>query len=163
MKDLTARKALIVKMMRGFPSSASNISDETLASYVEATREVSTEALARSAEQFLSGRVEGHNNAFMPSAAELASNARQWDEAIAYVSTKRALREAVRITSYPIGKLPEPPAEPLGPIKIDLGHGEIDLSDKTPAEKEAIIRGEIPDQGKIAGFKMPQIKRVNDD
>lgn len=107
-------------MMMGYPSSASNITDDNIGAYLEATAEVSIDALARSAKQYLTGRVEGHNNAFMPTAPALASNARQWDEAIATVTASQELAKLGKLTPYRIGGKPPEGTEPLGPTKIEV-------------------------------------------
>lgn len=79
---------------------AANLDMATVEAYVEATDDVSLEALKLSVEQFASGKVE-RNNAYAPSSAELAQNARKWQEGI----NKRSTPPQQYIT-YPIGTKP---------------------------------------------------------
>jgi len=132
-------------MMHGFPSSQDRITAEVLASYMASVDGISADAVTRSCGQFLAGKVEGRNNSFLPSAAELSANARAWDEAIASVTAAAELRKTQRLVSYPIGTLPPPPSEPLGPIKLEVGGILRDVSDWSLAEKEEAIRtGNVP-------------------
>ena len=145
MTDTKAKKALILKMMRGFPSSQERITEGVVAAYLEAVAEIGLEAVDRSVTQFITGRVEGRNNAFLPTAAELASNARLWQEAIATVETNRALAAATRMVPYKIGEGPPPPAKPLGPIRLEVGGIMRDTSDWSHEEKEFAMRtGKLP-------------------
>ena len=156
--ERTARKALIVKMMMGYPSSASNITDDNINAYLEAAADVSIDALARAAKQFLTGRVDGHNNAFMPTAPSLASNARAWDEAIASVTASQELAKLGKLTTYRIGEKPPEGTEPLGPTKIEIKGILTDVSDLSHAEKEEIMR--TGERTKPAGGILPKMKRV---
>lgn len=148
-----------------FGPSAGRLTDGQISAYLEAVDDCSLDAVQRSCKQFREGRVEGRNNAFMPSPVELAVNARQWDTAIASLTASRELAKLERLVPYKIGTLPEPPAEPLGPIKVDFGQGMIDMSGMTFAEKEEVLRnkGRPADAEKIAADPTrPQIKRVRD-
>jgi hypothetical protein len=132
-------------MMHGFPSSQDRITAEVLASYMAAVETVSADAVGRSCQQFLAGKVEGRNNAFMPSAAELAANARAWDEAIATVTANQELRKLNPVKIVKIGAPIEPPLESAGLIKIDIGGVMTDVSTWTLAEKEEALRtGTLP-------------------
>lgn len=139
------KKAQIITLMHGYPSSQSQISQGTIDAYAAAVSGCSIEAVTRSCQQFLSGNVESHNNAFMPTAAELAANARQWDNAIATVTANREIAAAARVTVYPIGTTPPPPSVPLGPIKVEVGGIMRDVSHLTYADKEEVLRtGKMP-------------------
>jgi hypothetical protein len=126
----------IVKLMRGFPSSQSQITEGNVDAYLDAVMDCSLDAVTRSVTQFLSGKVDGRNNGFLPTAPELSANARQWDYALSMVSADRHVEKLV---SYPMGALPPPPLVPLGPIKIDFGEGMIDMTGMNAAEKAVIM------------------------
>ena len=132
-------------MMHAFPSSRDQITAETIRAYLDAVSELGVEAVERSCRQFSRGLVEGRNNAFPPSGAELATNARLWQEAIATVETNRALAAATRMVTYKMGEGPPPPAKPLGPIRLEVGGIMRDTSDWSHEEKEFALRtGKMP-------------------
>ena len=153
--------------MSGFPS-ASKITDATVDAYVAGVEDVSVESVQRSCKQFSEGRVDGHNNAFMPTVAELASNARQWDEAIAYVTASQELRKLENLQVVKIGEQPKPPAVPLGPTKLNIGGFDRDLTGWSHEEKEeAITTGKVPKSvldRETGGLGLPlRIQRVVDN
>lgn len=132
-------------MLNGFPSS-SKVTDANVDAYLAAVDDVGVDAVQRSCKQFVSGKVEGRNNAFVPTAAELSANARAWQEAIAYVITQQELRKTERIVVYKAGEQPPPPSKPLGPIKLEIGGFMRDVSDWTHDEKEeAMSTGKVPE------------------
>lgn len=144
--DDKAKKAAILSLMHGFPSSQGQITEHTLGAYMLAVADASADAVKRSCGQFLAGKVDGHNNSFLPTAAELSANARAWDSAIARVTADQELAKIGRTVSYPIGTLPPPPLEPLGPIKIEINGVPTNVEHLTYAEKmEAIRTGQLPD------------------
>lgn len=156
-----ARKALIIKLANSYGWEVGNFTRDQLAAMVEATAEASLDALARSVGQFMAGKVEGHNNARMPSGAELASNARMWDEAIAVVAGRNA---GPKLTAYPIGTLPPPPLVPLGPLEVDFGEGKINMRDMAPGEKEKLLanKGRSAIGGPENVVPIGRIKRMTD-
>lgn len=118
----------------------------------------SEEAIARSVEQYTSGRVEEHRGAYAPSTGDFARNVRMWGQALAVLAGAQ-IRD--RLVVYPMGALPPPPAVPLGPIKVDFGQGTIDLTGLSYAEKEAIIEN----KGRVsvpAATSSPQLRRLGD-
>ena len=140
-----AKKAAILSMMHGFPSSQGQITEATLGAYLSAVESASPDAVTRSCGQFLAGKVADHNNSFMPTAAELSANARAWDEAIAKVTADREMAKLGKLVSYPIGTLPAPPLEPLGPTKLEIGGVMTDISHLSHDEKEEVLKtGKLP-------------------
>ncbi len=146
-QDKKAREILIAKLYRAFPSSQMNLTEGNMAAYVEATAAISIDALGRSVEQFITGKVE-RNNAFVPSAPELAENARAWQAALGRVADAQAVVDAQALVSYPIGEAPPEGMVALGPMTVDFGSGPIDLRDKTAAEKEEILQNKGLPSGK---------------
>lgn len=109
--------------------------------FVEATKGVSLDALTRSVEQFATGKVD-RNNAFPPSSAELAENAREWQRAI----DKRSGQDGAELHN--------------GLIEMDFGQGRIDMRGLTNAEQDQIIanKGCAPSGRSLAYLSLPEIK-----
>lgn len=161
--DAKAKKAAILSMMHGFPSSQGQITEATLGAYLSSVEGTSADAVKRSCSQFLAGKVADHNNSFMPTAAELSANARAWDEAIAKVTADREMAKLGRLVSYPIGTIAPPPLEPLGPIKLEIGGVMTDISHLSHAEKEEVLRtGKLPapDSPRIEA-PSPRLRKMN--
>lgn len=59
-------------MLKAFPSSQSNITDDSARVYLFAVEDFPLEAIKRACRLFVRGEVKGRNNAFAPSAPELA-------------------------------------------------------------------------------------------
>lgn len=91
--------------------------------YVMALDGYTVEAIARSVDQFVSGRVDTHDGRFAPSVAELARNVRQWDDAIKAVEAARSQK--------PLAS---------GLLSVDFGNGRIDMTKLTLAEQEEVLR-----------------------
>lgn len=146
--------------MNAFPGSLSTVTAGVIDAYVEATLEGSEEAIVRSIEQYRSGRVEEHRGAFAPAAPDFARNVRAWDKALAVLAEREAPKRD-RLVSYPIGELPPPPLEPLGPLEVDMGNGRIDMRGMTHAEKEAILTGKpAPDKFALAKESAKRVVHV---
>lgn len=79
------------------------------------------EAIERSVNQFIRGDVPSHDGRFAPSAAELARNVRQWDEAIR-------------------GRDEPAPQLASGILSVDFGQGRIDMTKLTLAEQNEVLR-----------------------
>jgi hypothetical protein len=71
---------LVVRLMDGFPSSQSQITEGTIRAYVEAVEDCGVSALALAVKQFCAGKVKGHNPAFLPPSAALAQEARRIEQ-----------------------------------------------------------------------------------
>ena len=127
-----------MRMLDYFGSS--RLSDDQVSAYIESVEDCSAQAVERSCKQYRAGRVEGQSTAFAPNAVQLGINARQWDSAIAQVTTDRALVAAQKMTVYAIGTEPPAPLEALGPVKVDFGGGVIDMTNMTLAEKEEVLK-----------------------
>jgi hypothetical protein len=140
-------------MFSGFLSSLAKVTKGVISSYAETLEPYSLEVVTLACARFKDCDVPDQSREFAPSVAALADQCRLFRDAIAFRDRNKAERE--KIIVYPIGELPPPPAVPLGPISVDFGHGRIDMRDKTPAEREAIMqaKGLPPDA-------VPQIKRM---
>lgn len=142
MQDLAARKIQITKLLRGWLSMVGNIDMGTIDAFVDATKDVSLEAVTKAVEQFASGRVE-RNNSFPPAAAEFAANAREWQAAI----TKRVGQDGPEMHN--------------GLIEIDYGSGRIDMRGLTNAEQDLIMAGKGIVNGKnLAYMPLAEIRSV---
>lgn len=125
MDKATAAKAigLLGRLFSAFPTASR--ADEALAArtYVQALDGFSIEAIEKSVDQFITGRVESHDGRFAPSAAELSRNVRQWHEAIAFVNDVRN-------------------AKPLasGILSVDFGHGVIDMTKLSREQQDEVLR-----------------------
>jgi len=141
MQDLAARKIQITKLLRGWLSMVGNIDMGTIDAFVDATRDVTLDAVTKAVEQFASGRVE-RNNSFPPAAAEFAANAREWQAAI----DKRAGQDGPEMHN--------------GLIEMDFGAGRIDMRGLTNAEQDQIIanKGCAPNGRSLAYMSLPEIK-----
>lgn len=120
-------------------------SDELLAAqtYLAVLEDYSVDALARSVKQFITGLVPTHDGRFAPSAAELARNVRQWDEAI---RTLEAQRLAPPLAS--------------GIMSIDFGNGKIDMTRLTLEQQDEVLRtGRAP--GVTIGPAVAKLQRMS--
>lgn len=76
----TVREILVTTLMDGYLSSQSQITESVIEAYVNAIMDCEVEALKESCSRFAKGAVEGRNNSFMPSAAEIAAETRRVQE-----------------------------------------------------------------------------------
>jgi hypothetical protein len=120
----------------GYPSSQVRITDEVVGAYLEAVAGYRVGALAHAVKRFSIGDVDGHNNAFPPSGAQLAQQTRLFDE----VMQSLEAAPGPKLVSYRIGEEPPAGAVPLGPLSVDFGKGVIDMSKMTPAEKDLVFK-----------------------
>lgn len=137
-----------IKMMIGArANSQSAISADTVKAYLIAVSDSSLWAIEQATTAFIKGNVLEYDfNYYPPSAPRLAIEARKWDEANQLLLAGRERRAKERLVSYPIGTLPPPPLEPLGPIKLDIDGVPTDVSAWSNDQKnEAIRTGKIPD------------------
>lgn len=113
---------LLDRLFSAFPTAAR--ADEVLAArtYLEALDGYSVEAIRRSVGQFIGGRVESHDGRFAPSAAELARNVRQWDDALRIVEEAR-----------------NPPQLASGILSVDFGRGRIDMTKLSIEQQEEVL------------------------
>lgn len=143
MQDRAARKVQVTRLFSSWLSAAGNVDMDNINAFVEATADVSLEALTRSVEQFTSGKVE-RNNAFPPSSAELAENARLWES---------ALRKNHADDDPPLHN---------GLLNVDFGRGKIDMRGLTAAEQDAVMdmKGIAPDGRSMCGMSLEQIREA---
>lgn len=134
---------MIVQLLEGYLSSASSVTEATIASYVAATEEYELEALRQACQRFNKGDVPGHNNAFPPSAPELAEQARLFD----------GILKNLRAKDVPLYS---------GLTEIDYGSGRIDMRGLTVAEQDRIMRlgGRAPDGRSLAGMGLADIREA---
>lgn len=119
---------LLDRLFSAFPTAAR--ADEMLAArtYLEALDGYGVEAIRRSVEQFVTGRVESHDGRFAPSAAELARNVRQWHDALKVVEEAK-----------------NPPLLASGILSVDFGQGRIDMTKLSIEEQNEVLRtGKAP-------------------
>lgn len=114
----------------------------TIEIYVSATAEFCLEAIQRSVEQFVTGKVERENRAFAPSTDEFSRNVRRWQEAIDFRDDRG------------------PPLH-NGLLEMDWGQGMINMRGLTEAEQDKIIanKGCGPD-GKSLAYMPTEAIRV---
>lgn len=133
---------LLGRLFSAFPTAAR--ADEVLSAktYITALEGYTVEAIARSVEQFISGRVEKHDGRFAPSTAELVRNVRQWDEAIKVVEEARN---------------PRPLASGL--LSVDFGAGRIDMTKLSLAEQDEVLRTKRLPQASIgpSGLRLQRL------
>lgn len=151
-----------IKMMIGArANSQSAISADTVKGYLIAVSDCPLKAVEQATTAFIKGNVIDYDfDYFPPSAPRLAIEARKWEEANALVEASRNRRAAERITSYPIGTLPPPPLERLGPTKIEVNGVPTDVMHLTLAEKEEVLRtGKMPNAAPSIGA-VPKLRRM---
>lgn len=112
--------------------------------YISVLDGFSLEAIQRSVNQFVTGRVESHDGRFAPSAPELARNVRQWDDAIKVVEAARS-----------------PPQLASGILSVDFGRGRIDMTKLSAAEQEEVMRTKQAPQV-TAGPAVVKLQRMNE-
>lgn len=134
-EETLAREALILSLLRGYPSLASSITRGVIDSYVSAVDGYSVTALRNACERYRTGDVEGYDRRWPPNAAELATMARMFDEL-----AKRDTERAPKLVVYPIGGEPPPGHVPLGPIEVNFGHGRIDMRGLDHKTKEFVMQ-----------------------
>jgi hypothetical protein len=147
-----AIKVMVLTMLEGFPSSNFSVTDATMDAYALALHGIELQHIRTACGRFIRGQVDRKDHGRAPSAAELTQEAMrlQFDE------QKRAAYDYAnpRIQNVPDGYkttadgrfLIVPPGKPkppgfatIGPLKANYGHGEIDMSWMTPAEKRRVI------------------------
>lgn len=144
-RERLARKAAIVNLLACYPALADKVGEDHVNAYLLATAEYPVEALAAACDDFMRGKVPGHNPAFAPTAPELAVRADLQKHAQGVIARRLAgVPARDGIVSYPIGGKPPEGFVPLGPIKADFGEGMVDMSAMSPAEKEALMTGNRP-------------------
>lgn len=136
MEELLAREAMILTLLRGYPSLASSISRGTIESYIIAVADYSSTALADACDRFRIGDVDGYDRRFPPNTAELATMARMYDT----IEKREAGVPAEKLKVYPIGAPVPDGYVPLGPIEVDAGHGRIDMRGLSHADKEFVLQ-----------------------
>jgi hypothetical protein len=112
--------------------------------YLAALDGFGIEAIERSVDQFIRGAVPTHDGRFAPSAAELSRNVKQWDDAI---RMRDESRSAPQLAS--------------GLLKVDFGHGPIDMTRLTLAEQDEVLRTGRAPQITI-GTINARLKRLED-
>lgn len=165
-RDEKAKKAAIIGLLMTFPSSQA-LGDEVLNGYVDAVVDFSVEAVASACERFAKGQVPGRNNAFPPSGAELATQARIFQRTPSdtpRIPTNR-IPEGYRVTAdgraliVPTGK-PMPDGFKSHGGKVDFGGGSIDLAPLTIEERDYVFKhhGKTEDGRSMSGMTVDEIR-----
>jgi hypothetical protein len=144
MDDRTRVPKLLERLFSAFPTAAR--ADEMLSArtYLEALDGFSVEAIDRSVNQFVRGAVPTHDGRFAPSAAELARNVKQWDDAI-------KVRDEAK----------NPPQLASGILSVDFGHGPIDMTKLSIEQQDEVLRtGRAP--ALTIGSISARLKRLED-
>lgn len=156
------KKALeAIRMMLGARSNGgSAITADTVKAYLIAVSDYPLEAIEAACIAFIKSNVLHFDfDYFPPNAPRLAIEVAKWTEAQAGMARVLATRQRPALVSYPIGTLPPPPLEELGPTKLEIGGMVMDVSDWTLKEKtEAMATGKIPESRKVAGVPL-KLKR----
>ncbi len=158
-----AIESLVIEALSGY-GSATDLSEANINSYVSRLAEFNVEAVAYAVRQFGMGQVEGHNNAFPPTAPELAKLTAVYNDVLVRVAKAKDQRE--RLVAYPMGGEPPPGMVPLGPLEVDFGQGRIDMRNLSPADKSYVMTNKrLPppagaDEAKVV---VPFIKRMGGD
>jgi hypothetical protein len=156
-EEMLAREALILSLLRGYPSLASSITRGTIDSYVSAVDGYSVSALRNACDRYGTGDVEGYDRRWPPNAAELATLARMYD-----TIEKRSFEPAPKLVSYPIGGQPPAGHVPLGPDEVNFGHGRINMRGLDHRTKEFVLRHKRlpePEETKQIGV-VPKLQRM---
>jgi hypothetical protein len=111
-----AKEALIFGLLSGYLQIADKLTENVLASYVDACAEVSVEALRMTCQRIQRGRA-GLNTSYAPTPADIASRAATIDEML-----------------KPLPKLHS------GLLDMDWGRGRVDMRGLTVDEQDEIIR-----------------------
>lgn len=146
-RDQQAREARLLALFSGFPSFADKVTAEMLDTYLQAVGPYATEIVDRAIADFISQDVPGYNPAFPPTAPMLAGRCQVWMGIVEKTGRRLEDRQRGDLVSYPMGEPPPKGYTPLGPIKVNFGHGAIDMSEMTHEEKEAVMRAKgLPGQ-----------------
>ena len=134
-----AKELMILDLFDGWLNARP--SADNVRAYLAELEPFDLDAVRRSVKQFRSGRVEGHNMDFPPSAPQLTANVREWQKAL----------DARNDTG---------PEMHNGLIECDWGHGRVDLRGLTTAEQDQIIaaKGRAPDGRSLAYMPLADIR-----
>lgn len=138
-KDKLAREAVIQRLIAGYPSWARIATQGHIDAFVDASANYSLESLRKAQERFHSpDGVPGRDRNSWPSASEFAAQARLFEP--------RPILDGERLTVYPIGALPPPGTEPLGPTVIELRGRNVNVSRLSYKQKmQALATGKLPE------------------
>lgn len=143
---------MVLTMLEGFPSSNFSVTDATMDAYALALHGIELQHIRTACGRFIRGQADRKDHGRAPSAAELTQEAMR----IQFEGQRSAEfdRTNPKIERVPDGyrttadgrMLIVPPGKPfppgyasLGPLRANYGHGEIDMSWMTPAEKRRVI------------------------
>ena len=154
--DELALEALILSLLRGYPSSASSVSRGLIDSYVSTLSVYDLKSVRQACDRFAHGEVERSSDDFAPSAASIAKLAAMFD------AVNNPPPPGPKLVSYPIGAEPPPGTVPLGPTSVDFGQGNLDLSTMHPRDKEFVFRHKrLPEPGETKRIGVvPKLQRM---
>lgn len=125
-----AKRTAVLRMLNGFPSST-RLTEAQLEAYHGAVAVYSLDAVRETCRLFADGRVAGHDNAFIPTVAQLSAKAREIDDVSSSIITHHELE---RIVVYKIGEKP-----PDGMVSL----GEYEETRRRHADLARDQRGKI--------------------
>ena len=154
-EEALAKERVVQKLFRLYRSMDGKANRALIDAYLEPIASYSASAAQQAFERFRDNEVDGAELDWLPGVPRWVSQVKMLDGIL-----QRVQRGGDGLVAYKIGAEPPEGYEALGPVSVDIGHGMIDLTGKTLAEKEAILKGEHPEHKKIEGFTMPRIKRM---
>lgn len=119
-----AKKAAILKLMHGYPSSQSKITEEVVDAYLDAVEQFSPEAVLRACQRFAQGDVPGQSLDFLPPAASVAAQSRMYDQIVGRDSAERQMDRIMH----------------TGIVVMDFGHGNVNMVGLTQDEQDKLVK-----------------------
>lgn len=140
MDNIAARKALILKLANNYDWSASNFTEGQQNAMVEATENITLDALRIGVSRFMHGEVVGQNNSRMPSGADLAIYCRML---MPREHDPNDPTSMLNLVSYPMGEKPPKGMVPAGLLSVDFGdrRGRVNMARLSYKEQERVMRG----------------------
>jgi hypothetical protein len=156
--DHLAKESLVLNMLEGWASSQ-NLTEGALRVFFAVVGPYPLVSVRVACLAFAAGEVEGRNNAYPPSSAELGAEVRRHLPADARDPNDST--DMRNLIAYPIGGKPPEGKVPAGLVSIDFGRGKIDLSRMTHAEQEATLRKQdAPERIRHDTIQRPALKRM---
>lgn len=129
--------SLMETMFDCYPSQNGQSGESAIRGYLMAIDGCSFAAVREVVRRIIRGEQTGFDNKFAPTSGQFGTWCRRADD-VNETLAGRGVSSGLR--SYPVGELPPPGTEPLGPLRVNFGAGNIDLSRMAHDEKEAILR-----------------------
>lgn len=141
-EETTAKEAAIFDLLAGYHQLTEKLNDLFLWSFVRQVEDCRPEAVKQACDRIASGRAPGVNNNFPPTPADVASNARLFEEI--------AARADDRVPLY------------NGLLEADFGHGRVDMRGLTTDEQDRIakLHGILPNGQNVAYLSLAEKKEL---